>query len=494
MTADDVLNVQFTHIRKGGYDTQEVDAFLDRVAQTLDVNADRLPVGSMTGADVRAVQFTQVKKGGYDTQEVDNFLDQVVALMTAPVRPAPPVDAAPDGSASVPASAGAVDLGFDDLVGEPPAAVAPTPIPVTEPAPSPVAPAPTPVAQPVQAADPVVASAPQLHDPGGAAQKLLAAAQQTADILTVEAETAKREADEYALATRTEADEHAARVTATAETQAAAIREVAAEEARRMAEEARAAVVDDIAALEAQKLELSGTISELESVVAAERSELLAAIDALRDRVAAELPSAANHAAPGDEFDDDAEIVESIEEEVDAAFSAEPLDTDMAPTEPAAVAAEPEPVAVEPEPVVDEPEPEPVAVEPEPVVEASEAVPDAAAEASRSVFDLVEDTAAEADTDWIDQDLPGTAEPTSEAASGSLFDIEADPDWQDAKGGTQPGGSGESFFDELRQADNEGGFGPLDDDTDAALSAFFEGDEPDSQNGRWRDRFGPTNS
>ena len=77
-------------------------------------------------------------------------------------------------------------------------------------------------------------------------------------------------------------------------------------------------------------------------------------------------------------------------------------------------------------------------------------------------------------------------EPSSEAAPGTIFDIEAE----------EPAGDGARFFDDLRQADAEANtLGPLDEDTDAALSAFFDGEDEDSdESSRWRDRFGPGRS
>ena len=83
VTADDVLTVQFTHIKKGGYAQQEVDAFLDRIAATLDNDPSLLLDGSMSADDVRMVQFSQMRRGGYDTREVDTFLDRVVAALSA---------------------------------------------------------------------------------------------------------------------------------------------------------------------------------------------------------------------------------------------------------------------------------------------------------------------------------------------------------------------------------------------------------------------------
>jgi DivIVA domain-containing protein len=57
----------------GGYNEQEVDTFLEQVAQTL---AGR---GQLTADDVRDVVFTKARAGrhGYDAHRVDEFLDQV---------------------------------------------------------------------------------------------------------------------------------------------------------------------------------------------------------------------------------------------------------------------------------------------------------------------------------------------------------------------------------------------------------------------------------
>jgi len=82
VTADDVLTVQFTHIKRGGYDTQEVDAFLDRIAVTLDAEGDQGMARGMRADDVRTAQFGHAKRGGYDTGEVDNFLDRIVEVFT----------------------------------------------------------------------------------------------------------------------------------------------------------------------------------------------------------------------------------------------------------------------------------------------------------------------------------------------------------------------------------------------------------------------------
>jgi len=326
----------------------------------------------------------------------------------------------------------------------------------------------------------------RLHDPEGAAQKLLAAAQIAADSLTADADAygqrVRAEADSYVGDTRSEADEHAATVTSTAEAQAAAIREVAADEARRVAEEARSELVVQIEALSATKVVLERDNAALQTRLDTERGRILAIVDELRASLGDDDHST-HSATPGHALDD-------IAAEVDAAF-----------TEP-----EPEP---EPEPDTDtehepqfeaeplsalgsvselQPRPEPEAPELSNVSDISN-ISDATAQASRSVFDLGDDEAAEDDdtsADWMDASpapLPDGA-PLGEA---TIFDIEAEP-------GTSPD-PGDRFFDELRQADADSDkLGPADDDTDAALSAFFEPEEEPDTDGRWRDRFGPGRS
>ncbi len=488
VTADEVLSAQFTHIKRGGYDTQEVDTLLDRIAATLDRDQVAMPEGSMTAEDVRTAQFTQVKRGGYDTKEVDAFLDRVVTVFGRVNDPGPD-----EGSGPAPAELAAEDTAPELAPEHPPVAV------VAQPEPTP---APVPVAEPVPAV--TAAGAPRLHDPEGAAQMLLAAAQQAADSLTGTAtefsERTRREADEYALATRTEADEHAASVTGAAEAQAAAIREMAADEARRVAEAARIALVDEIGALQARQVQLTDTNAGLESAAADGRSELLTTLDDLRARVAGELPAHAS--APAAVVEASPEPPTGVAEDVEAAF---------APDEPETS----EPSSVEDDPAEDDP------AEDDPPADLAEVVPEAAPEpeaaklteddrgddptddASRSVFDLADDEPGE-DTSaaWLEAELDMDVAPDDSrpATTGGLFDVEADPSWEGdappatarAAATTQGQPSGDSFFDELRQADAQGdALGPLDDDTDAALSAFFDADDGDDKAGRWRDRFGP---
>ncbi|WP_113690583.1 DivIVA domain-containing protein [Amycolatopsis albispora] len=95
MTPDDVRNTVFSKPSFGrrGYDEDAVDAFLDRIEQTLR-GADHL-----TPADVRNVAFAKASRGrrGYVEDEVDAFLDlaeQALAHRETPPGPqlAPPLD------------------------------------------------------------------------------------------------------------------------------------------------------------------------------------------------------------------------------------------------------------------------------------------------------------------------------------------------------------------------------------------------------------------
>ncbi|WP_158602793.1 DivIVA domain-containing protein [Jiangella rhizosphaerae] len=75
-----------------GYDIDEVDAFVDRIRDTLGT--------TLTDDEVRNVQFTTVRlRAGYDMRAVDEYLDDVVArLSVAPKPPAPgpaPADVEP---------------------------------------------------------------------------------------------------------------------------------------------------------------------------------------------------------------------------------------------------------------------------------------------------------------------------------------------------------------------------------------------------------------
>jgi len=67
-----------------GYDPDEVDAFLDRVATTLAAYASgRPPEAPLTREHVLAVRFRPTKfREGYDQDEVDDFLDLAAVALT----------------------------------------------------------------------------------------------------------------------------------------------------------------------------------------------------------------------------------------------------------------------------------------------------------------------------------------------------------------------------------------------------------------------------
>lgn len=73
LTAEDVYNMEFANaaIGRRGYAKDEVDAFVRRIAKTLE-DADDL-----TAAEVHHVMFNKplLGKRGYDEREVDEFLE-----------------------------------------------------------------------------------------------------------------------------------------------------------------------------------------------------------------------------------------------------------------------------------------------------------------------------------------------------------------------------------------------------------------------------------
>lgn len=75
--SDRIRSARFTPRKaQGGYAVQEVDDFLERLAQA----ADR---GEQLRALVDGARFTPVRlRAGYDMGEVDDFLDEVVAAST----------------------------------------------------------------------------------------------------------------------------------------------------------------------------------------------------------------------------------------------------------------------------------------------------------------------------------------------------------------------------------------------------------------------------
>ncbi|GAA1575795.1 hypothetical protein GCM10009789_31490 [Kribbella sancticallisti] len=70
----------FTRVRwRGGYDMEQVDAFVERLMATAEGRPVDRPV---TADDIRQVQFRSVRLAeGYDMEEVDNFLDQAEGLL-----------------------------------------------------------------------------------------------------------------------------------------------------------------------------------------------------------------------------------------------------------------------------------------------------------------------------------------------------------------------------------------------------------------------------
>ncbi|WP_298175790.1 DivIVA domain-containing protein [Saccharomonospora sp.] len=88
-TAEDIRDIHFDNapIGRRGYAKAEVDAFVARIAETLEGEDD------LTAAEVHHVQFGRPLLGrrGYDEQQVDEFLDLVEEQLanSATLRRAP---------------------------------------------------------------------------------------------------------------------------------------------------------------------------------------------------------------------------------------------------------------------------------------------------------------------------------------------------------------------------------------------------------------------
>ncbi len=82
LTGDDVRQAVFGKppVGKRGYDEDQVDAFMERVAAALD------GFGSLTAAEVHNVIFSKPPLGrrGYDEQEVDAMLDLAASALGQP--------------------------------------------------------------------------------------------------------------------------------------------------------------------------------------------------------------------------------------------------------------------------------------------------------------------------------------------------------------------------------------------------------------------------
>ena len=82
LTAAEVRGKRFAVTKfREGYAQSEVDAFLSRVASTLEQSGTR---GAVAPDEVVQVRFPPTRFGsGYDQDEVDDFLDEVVAALQA---------------------------------------------------------------------------------------------------------------------------------------------------------------------------------------------------------------------------------------------------------------------------------------------------------------------------------------------------------------------------------------------------------------------------
>ena len=77
-----------------GYAMEQVDAFIERAAQSLGA-----PVPTVRPEDVRAVRFAPVRmREGYDMAQVDTYLDELEQHLVERVRDLPQVPAVPAGT------------------------------------------------------------------------------------------------------------------------------------------------------------------------------------------------------------------------------------------------------------------------------------------------------------------------------------------------------------------------------------------------------------
>ncbi|WP_367132519.1 DivIVA domain-containing protein [Saccharothrix sp. HUAS TT1] len=111
LTPQDVRGVRFHKPRPGnrGYHEGEIDAFLDRIENTLAGRDD------LTAREVQDFEFSYAPPGriGYDEDDVDTFLDLVVVTlerMPAPLAPRPVPPVAPSTPAVASAAAPAVPV------------------------------------------------------------------------------------------------------------------------------------------------------------------------------------------------------------------------------------------------------------------------------------------------------------------------------------------------------------------------------------------------
>ena len=90
MTADETARRTFRVVKlRGGYDRQAVDAFMTRIVATLrahEAGAWRRggPDGLLTSADVLNIKFQATAfRSGYEQDEIDEFLDDVAQALAA---------------------------------------------------------------------------------------------------------------------------------------------------------------------------------------------------------------------------------------------------------------------------------------------------------------------------------------------------------------------------------------------------------------------------
>ena len=266
----------------------------------------------------------------------------------------------------------------------------------------------------------------ELYDPEGAAQRLLAAAQRTADSLTKEAAS------------------QAEQLIASAEAQADNIRRVVVEEARKMAKQSQSDLNETLEGLNSKRENLEEKCGYLEGQLNAGKDQLLAIIDEMRKII--EDSELALPIAEEDEADVIEEGLVKSEVAVDSGETTPTLDTDFEEENIGTTATnKPE------EPLVDI------------GIDASEEVAP-----ELSLVHSTEDLES-----WIDAAAAGAEEGISNYWLEDEDDV--DPPTQISPVVTDGSGtSGDRFFEELRESDpHESVLGLVDDETDAAISAFL---------------------
>ena len=90
MTADEIARRTFRIVKlRGGYDCQAVDAFMTRIVATLRAHEAGTwrrggPDGLLTSADVLNIKFQATAfRSGYEQDEIDEFLDDVAQALAA---------------------------------------------------------------------------------------------------------------------------------------------------------------------------------------------------------------------------------------------------------------------------------------------------------------------------------------------------------------------------------------------------------------------------